>query len=486
MFNHLLTPQSSAPAVSRRDAAAELLRRRAARKSLHAFIKFTNDDYIESAFSLDLCAHLDQFIVDMFAGLRPVLVIEAPPQHGKTEIVSRHLPAFVFGLNQNLRVGGLSYGQGLASDINRDIQRIMMSDEYGMLFPEAALNSKRVITSKDLEAKRNSEEFELVGARGSYIASGVGGLLTGRKLDLGIIDDPIKNSKEAFSDTTKESLFSWYKSTFLTRLSKNSGQIVMATRWATDDLSGRILETNNRAMKLNYKAISDDFMPLVPELHPIEKLWEMKVLLGSYFWSAMYEGSPAPIGGGIYKGEWWRYYKLLPVMVFRVIFADTAQKTDEQNDYTVFQCWGKGDDGRAYLIDLIRAKWEAPQLLIQARAFWNKHNADRTSPLRAFKVEDKSSGTGLIQQLEQGDATHPPIPVVAIPRDRDKVTRAYDTTPRIEAGMVVLPEDAPWLSDYLAEFAVFPNGKHDDMIDPTMDAVADIFGGYVTDFSKVL
>jgi predicted phage terminase large subunit-like protein len=107
-------------------------------------------------------------------------------------------------------------------------------------------------------------------------------------------------------------------------------------------------------------------------------------------------------------------------------------------------------------------------LLVQARAFWAKHKPG-AAPLRAFKVEDKVSGTGLIQTLKREG-----LPMVAIQRDRDKVVRAHDAAPMIESGNVLLPLNAPFLSDLLAEASVFPNGAHDDQLDPMFDAIADM------------
>lgn len=453
------------------DAAAELLDRRRARTSLQDFIVYINPEYIVSDFSREVCEALDEFLADMVAGKRPVLILGAPPQHGKSDIVSRYLPAYTFGRMRDLRIAGLSYGKDLASDMNRDVQRIMMGEEYSNLFPDSSLNKNRVVTI-DVEAKRNSETFEIVNARGSYISQGVGGPLTGKKVDLGIIDDPIKNAKEALSQTVKESVWNWYTSTFLTRLSKSSGQIIMATRWATDDLSGKVAEKIPSARVLAFKAISDDGKALVPELHPIEKLLETKAITSDYFWSAMYQQSPIVLGGNLFRAEWWHYYAAAPRCKYRSVYADTAQKTKEKNDYSVFECWGETESGQAILLDLIRGKWEAPELLTQARAFWNKHRSAGTGILRAFKIEDKASGTGLIQTLSREG-----VPVVAIPRSTDKVTRAMDAAPLIQSGNVLLPEDAPWLSDFLAEAAAFPNGTHDDQIDPMMDAVCDILQG---------
>lgn len=453
------------------EAASELLRRRSARKKLIDFIRYMNPDYVVSGFALSVCEELESFYRAVVAGDRPILIIQAPPQHGKSEIVSRNLPAWLFGKNPEFKIGGLSYGKDLATDMNRDIQRIMMSEEYARIFPCAFLNSKRVVTV-EVEPKRNSETFELMNHSGRYIAQGVGGPLTGKQLDIGIIDDPIKNAQEALSQTVKDAVWNWYISTFLTRMSKYSGQIIMATRWATDDLSGRVLESNRRAKVVSFPAISESGDALVPELHPIEKLIETKATISDHFWSAMYQQSPKILGGGMFKDHWWQYYETLPRIVRRVIYADTALKTGQANDYSVLQCWGVGADGRIYLIDQIRGKWESPELLVMSRAFWNKHKAESScGPLRSMKVEDKASGTGLIQQLKRET---PSIPVQPIPRATDKITRAMDVLPSIECGNVVLPQNAPWLGDFVSEASSFPNGRHDDQIDPMMDAINDL------------
>lgn len=455
--------------VSKSDAASELLRRRKARVCLQSFICFINPAYIVSDFSQTVCRELEQFLTDAMAGLRPVLILGAPPQHGKSDIVSRYLPAWIFGRNPDLAIGGLSYGKDLASDMNRDVQRIMMGDEYKTLFPSSSLNKKRVVTV-ELEAKRNSETFEIVDHKGRYVSQGVGGPLTGKRLDIGIIDDPIKNAQEALSQTVKDGIWNWYITTFQTRLSQNSGQIIMATRWSVDDLSGRVLDINPRARTLAFPAISEDGKPLVPELHSLEKLLEQKAGMSDHFWSAMYQQTPVPVGGNIFKDEWWQYYTIPPRIEWRGIYGDTAQKTGTQNDYSVFECWGRSYTGQAILLDLVRGKWEAPELLVQARAFWAKHSiVEGVGPIRKMAIEDKVSGTGLIQTLKREG-----IPVIAIQRDRDKVTRAYDAAPFIESGNVVLPRNAPWLSDLLAEAAGFPNAAHDDILDPMMDAISDI------------
>jgi predicted phage terminase large subunit-like protein len=159
-----------------------------------------------------------------------------------------------------------------------------------------------------------------------------------------------------------------------------------------------------------------------------------------------------------------------PLTRHRVIYADTAQKTKEQNDFSVFQCWGQTTDGQIVLLDQVRGRWEAPELETMARAFWAKHHAiQNAGALRAFKVEDKVSGTGLIQKLKREG-----IPIVPIQRNIDKVTRAMDAAPYVQSGNVIIMRNLAHLVDFLAEASVFPNGRFDDMIDAAMSAISDM------------
>lgn len=459
-------PQSQA--VSKQQAAKELLRRRGARSSIHDFIQYMNPEYITSDFSASVCASLDQFLLDMVNGLRPVLILGAPPQHGKSDIVSRYLPAYFFGKYPDLRVAGLSYAKDLASDMNRDVQRIMMSPEYKTLFPESALNSKRVVTI-DVEAKRNSETFEVVGHKGTYISQGVGGPLTGKKVDLGIIDDPIKNAKEALSSTTKKSIWNWYVSTFKTRLSKNSGEIIMATRWATDDLSGRVVEITPRAKVLAFPAINERGEALVPELHPKEKLLETKVILGDYFWSAMYQQSPKQAGGSIFKDEWVRYYlpKDLPTSFDTIIHSwDMTFKDSEGTDYVVGQVWGK-KGANSYLLHQVRARMSFTATLKAV-----KQMADEFPKGLRKLVEDKANGPAVIDSLKSTVAG-----LVPVEPDGSKVARAHAITAVWEAGNVFLPHKdiAPWIVETVAEITTFPVGANDDVVDAMTQGLRDLY-----------
>jgi predicted phage terminase large subunit-like protein len=198
----------------------------------------------------------------------------------------------------------------------------------------------------------------------------------------------------------------------------------------------------------------------------------------SFTYSAQYQQSPIPLGGGIFKETWFNYYRPGSI-VFEYMFmtADCANKTKTVNDYSVFCLWGVCK-GNLYLIDMIRNKWEAPQLVVNAHSFWCKHfNAHATTArLRFMAVEDKANGTALIQYLKT--STNPVIPIRAIQRNTDKVTRAMDTAPYVASGHVFLPEGASFTLDFVAEVTQFTAAlthRHDDITDNLMDAVDTVF-----------
>jgi predicted phage terminase large subunit-like protein len=235
---------------------------------------------------------------------------------------------------------------------------------------------------------------------------------------------------------------------------------------------------------------------------PIAKLLAMEAGQGTdaegtrmsrHVFAGQYMQSPIALGGNIIRGSWFPRYTVLPKIKWRKIFADTAQKTAERNDFSVFECWGLGDDGRIYLLDMIRGKWEAPELERRAIAFWAKQSAlspenfgtllpwIRNPPadsvlvgqLRKMVVEDKSSGTGLIQKIRLVNT----IPVQAVERVKDKLTRVMDVVSYWEAGLACLPELAPFTNDFVLEAEAFTaddSHAYDDQIDPLVDATVDM------------
>jgi len=449
---------------SHQEAANELLRRRKARKCLHSFIQYINPDYITSDFSKSVCAELDRFLVDMMAGKRPIIVFGAPPQHGKSDMVSRYFPAYVFGRHPDLRIAGLSYAMSLASSMNRDVQRIIMSPEYARLFPDTALNDRRVV-SMDHMAKRNSEEFEVVGHRGSYVGQGVGGPLTGKRVDLGIIDDPIKNAQEALSPTIKDSVWSWYTSTFLTRLSKNSGQVIMATRWAVDDLSGRVKERYDRAKSLVFKAINDDGEALVPDLHPLGKLLETKEVLGEYFWSAMYQQSPVPTQGGMFKPDNIQIVDGIPSGLRFVRGWDFAATVKKTSDYTASVKLAV-KDGIIYIAHANQFRGTPDEV---ERAILHYAQADGADTLQSYPQDPGAAGVSVRSHLSRALQGHR---FTFSPETGDKAVRAHPFAAQVNAGNVRALR-GEWNHEYLENLRYFPNANYNDLVDASSRAYND-------------
>lgn len=402
------------------------------------------------------------------AGYCPRLIINIPPRSGKTELAVKSYIAWCMGNFPDSEFIHASYSKRLATTNTWETRAIMQHESYAEVFGAASFR-------QDSNAK---DEFR-TSEGGIVYATGAEGTITGygagkMRDEFGgaiIIDDAHK-AGEGNSDTMRQNVIDWFLQTMESRANNkpHTPIIIIMQRLHEMDLSGWLLSGGNGEVweHINIPAIQDD-QSFWPEQFPLSELRRMEKA-NAYVFAGQYMQRPAPLGGGVFKDDWWEYRDIAPNIKWRTIYADTAQKTKEANDFSVFQCWGATDDGKAVLLDMVRGKFEAPELLERARAFWQKHvNLDGMGSLRSIKVEDKSSGTGLIQQLKREG-----LPVIGIPRATDKLTRAYDAAPYIQNGNVILMRQVPHLSDFLAEASAFPNGAHDDTLDPMMDAVMDI------------
>ncbi len=458
-------------AVTEEPLLAEYAHRKDARKALHAYITYTKTDYITSQFSEEVCKALDKFVEDMLAGKRPILVLQAPPQHGKTEIVSRKLPAYLLGRFPNWRVGAASYDSGLANDNGQDVRRNINSHEHKVLFPISTV-------ARGKYDRDTIGQFNAPGGTGGYKGVGIGQGLTGKPVDIGIIDDPTKDQQEALSPITKEGHWNWYQTVFTTRLSKNSGQIIMATSWAEDDLPGRILEQfrgDPRLTHLHFPAINlpdeagyrDDLKQgaLIPELHPLEKLYETKTLFSDYWWSAMYQQSPKAMGGNVFKEMYLQYWlpKDLPKKFNQVIASwDCTFKDTDGTDFVVGQVWGKFG-ANAYLLDQLRARMSFTETAKGVKLLKKKY-----PHMRNILIEDKANGPAVIDFLKKS------VPgIIAVEPDGSKLARAHAVTWVWEALNVFIPHESlfPRVKDWVREITVFPAGKNDDQVDALTQAL---------------
>lgn len=411
------------------------------------------------------------------------LLINVPPGASKSTVVGVMYPAWLWGPGgqPGHKYIGAAHEQGLAVRDSRMTRELVRSAWYQRLWP--------IAFKSDQNEKLYFENAQF-GFRQACAIAG----FTGRRGHTVGIDDPLSVEK-AHSETDRATALRVLSETIPTRLvdPATSAIVIVMQRLHEMDPSGYVLSQDlgydHLCIPMEFDASrrkttsigwtdprKADGELMFPDRFPREVVDKYKVALGEYGYAGQMQQRPSPAGGGIFKDEWWQYYTIAPPLEYRAVYADTAQKTGQDNDYSVFQCWGRSRAGQAYLLDQVRGKWEAPELLVQARAFWAKHKAG-AAPLRAMKVEDKVSGTGLIQTLKREG-----IPVIAIQRDRDKITRAHDAAPLVQSGNVFLPQFAPWLSELLGEASGFPNAAHDDQLDPLMDALADMLQAPVMAF----
>jgi len=456
-----------------------------ARKNFLAYRMFIRcGDFTHNWFVDELCRLLQQFYQDLKNGLRPVLLIQTPPQHGKSIAVADFV-SWVSGLMPKLKTIYATYSDILGVRCNTYLQRTYDSEKYQGIFPGFTISKSNVVTQSS-KMKRNSTFIEHHGDDGQYgffRNTTVQGPVTGETLDLGIIDDAVKGREQANSPVYAQKTWEWFTDDFFSRFSEYAGLLVIMTRWTTTDIIAKIIEKKDvfpsKITVVNFPAIATDDdenrkvgEPLFPGLKSKTFLMGKKAVMFEPNWEALYQGNPTVSGGNLFKDSWWQWYdsKEMVPLKYKFIVGDTAQKEKEQNDWTVLQCWGMGIDGKIRLLDKVRARFDAPTLRVEAEAFYRKHNVPKQKvddpTLRGMYIEDKSSGTGLIQELRKKG-----LNVVEVPRNKDKVLRGQDAAPYIKSGLVLLNTGVPDIGNTTKEAREFPNSAFDDDIDTLISAV---------------
>ena len=302
------------------------------------------------------------------------LIITIPPQHGKSEGSTRLLPAYLLGLNPDLKIAIASYADTLAKSFNRSIQRIIVEKKYSLMFPDTKLQGGD--SDDGIYYTRNSNEFEVVGKVGGLKAVGRGGGITGLPVDVFIMDDLYKDAMEGNSPTIRDSTWEWYTSVVKTRLHNDSQELIVFTRWHEDDLIGRIesketvinltsmadivIDRNSTDVwyKLNFEAIKETSAtkldprgldePLWLERHNLVSL-KAKRNLGRLQFDCMYQGSPMSKEGQLY-GDNFQTYTIKPNIIKKGNYTDTA---DTGEDYLCSICYEVGEDKKIYVTDIL-------------------------------------------------------------------------------------------------------------------------------------
>jgi predicted phage terminase large subunit-like protein len=398
------------------------------------------------------------------------LIVNIPPRHLKSHATSIAFPAWLLGHDPSKKILVVSYAKDFADKLARDSRELMRSPFYQALFD----------TKSSSEA---ASEYETT-AGGYRLSASISGGITGRGADIVIIDDPIKTN-EALSDSQRNSVNDWYDNTLRSRLnSQEDGAIIIVMqRVHADDLVAHVtaheewdvlsipaIAEHDETYEFDTpygrrRVVRSDGDTLQPELLSRDKLELLRRGMTEYNFAAQYQQNPQPASGNIVKRDWLKFYSLLdsPQNFEQIIQSwDTANKDTELANYSVCTTWGR-KDRRLYLLDVFRRKLDFPNLKRTVKNQILLH-----SPTIVL-IEDKASGTSLIQELRaDGHSVVQAAPAL----DGDKTMRLRGQTAKIEGGFVLFPKDAPWFNTYVRELISFPNSKNDDQVDSTVFALA--------------
>ncbi len=452
----------------------------AASSLLMPFVRATYPKYVTEPVHELIAEHLDRVV----SGDIMRLMIFAPPQHGKSELVSVRLPAYWLGKRPDDPVIISSYGADLAYSKSRQARNIVESDEYKAIFPD-------VVTDR---TSRSVSSWSLAGRRGEVRAVGVGGPITGHGALLGIIDDPFENWEQARSETYRNKVRDWYKGTFRTRIWEHGAIVLIMTRWHEDDLAGWLLSTfpedwtvlrlpataetqterDNNNQYLHLPTGEPDPLgrvpgaALAPQRFSIPALQAIARDVGSMVYSAEYQGVPRPSEGNRIKRAWLTHYvDEPPAMAARVRYWDKAGTEGGDGAATAGVLVAVAPDKTITVEDSIQGWWTAGQREAQIKA-----TAERDRQRYGYLIQtwiEQEPGSG---GKESADSTIRNLSGYIIYAERptgDKDTRLEPFAAQAEAGHVQLLR-GDWNGAYIEEMVAIPNGKRRDQGDATAGA----------------
>lgn len=418
------------------------------------------------------------------------LIVSMSPQEGKSERLTKTGSLWALTRNPDTRIGIVSYSQALAETFSRDIRNRIAANSGD----EGTLDLGLRIAADYGSAKR----WQLDGRRGGCVAAGVGSSLTGRALDMLVLDDPIADAAQANSKYYRDRVWDWWQSVGSTRLAPDAPVCVVLTRWHEDDVAGRLLagEDGHRWRTVNIPALADHD-PAKGQADPLGRepgewlvsargrtpaQWEqIRIQAGSRVFAALYQGRPAPDQGDVWKRHWWRRYReplwsqhpdvpgayLVHECDEVILSFDCTFKATSGSDFVAGQAWARRG-ASAYLLDQVHKRLGFTDTLAAFQAM-----AARWPQAGRKLVESAANGEAVIDSLRAK------IPgIVAVKPRESKYARASAVSPFIEAGNVFLPSPDIALFDaeaLIEEAAAFPNGAHDDQIDAASQALAEMF-----------
>jgi predicted phage terminase large subunit-like protein len=440
-----------------------------ARVHLLEYIRLLHPWYLAGWYHRELCQELDLFSRAVTRRQSPRLMISAPPRSGKSQIVSRDLPVHHLGRNPDHSIVIATYGQDLANEMSRDA--MLVRDQSLGLWPHLAPSG------------RNGVEHWQTAGGGSVLAVGAGGPLTGRDMDVGILDDIIKNWEEAQSKTICDSRWNWYASTFYTRLEPGGGIISMQTRWSENDPNGRMMrqaaEGAENWKMLVFPAIAEkdeydargnllrrEGEALHPERYDLPALEQIRKVLPPRVWGALYRQAPASDAGGIFDADWllkrYAHDPQRPPTPYDEILVSIDGTFDDPatSDFVSIVAIGRKGRAEFHVLDEIHRRMDFVATRAALRDFTVKWRPS------TILIERAANGFALISELKSEFAG-----VIGFtPAEYgSKKQRAIMSTSYYAAGNVYFPR-APFVSDMVEELKDYPAGANDDRVDALSQA----------------
>ena len=395
------------------------------------------------------------------------LIINMPPRHTKSEFASYLLPAWFLGQYPEKKIIQTAHTAELSVGFGRKVRNLVDSEDYKEIFPELGLRADSKAAGRWSTSKG-----------GEYFAIGVGGAVTGKGADLLIIDDPHSEQEGQSADAgVFDKVYEWYTSGPRQRLQPGGSIIIVMTRWHKRDLTGKIVKTSVQREGMDewelieFPAIMPSGNALWPEFWSLKELEALRSELPAPKWQAQYQQDPSSEESALVKREWWKKWEeeRPPQCEFIIQSWDTAFLKTQRADYSACTTWGvfyqPDDTGvtqpNIILLDAYKERLEFPELKKCAFEFYNEFEPD------ACIVEAKAAGTPLIFELR---AMGIPVSEYTPSRGNDKISRVNAVSDLFASGIVWCPETR-FAEEVIEEFASFPAGEHDDLVDSSTQAL---------------
>lgn len=407
-------------------------------------------------------AYLDDVIVKAITGHGPRrIVVSMPPRHGKSYYISEHLPAWYVGMFPDNQVILTSYEADFAASWGAKSRDLLMNSENNLL------------GVKIDPMKKSANSWKIDGHRGGCVTAGAGGAITGKGAHLFVIDDPLKNSEEAQSETIRNKQWDWFRSTAYTRIEPGGVLVVVMTRWHMDDLAGRIIRELSEVEPwevISFPAIAENVdvlgrtegEALWPERRPIDELNNIRSTVGPFWWSALYQQRPTPIEGGLFKLEFFdQFFERSPQEVKSCRFWDLAATKNSDSDYTVGLLLSLCDDGNFYVQDVVRGRWAPYE---RDRIIKQVAQLDGYNVKIRMEKEPGASGESLCDSMGRMLTG---FNFRGIRSKDSKMARvnSIDGIASVAGVGRLRLRKGHWTREFIDELIMFPNALHDDQVD---------------------